>query len=362
MLRNWFLKMMAAGVAAAGAAGCTNAPSADYILVCGTYTDSGSHGIYSVRFSAADGSMAVIDSVKAANPSYLTIAPDGRHVYAVGECGSASCVYAIDFNAATGRFGAVQRVEGVGADPCFIALAGSELLTADYSGGSVTVFSLAPDGSIAGRKRCDRFSGRGPDSLRQAAPHIHCAMPSPGGSSLLISDLGTDRIYRYNIGPEGATPADSLQLAPGFGPRHIAFNNSGSLCYVIGELSGDVAVIDTDSLAVMQRVECDSLHVRGSADIHLSRDGRFLYASNRLKADGIRVFAVDDRGLLSAVQYVPTGKHPRNFFITPCDRFLLVAARDDNSITAYRRDPATGFLSPTAGRLSLPHPVCVTAP
>lgn len=351
---------MAAGMVASAATGCGNTPSGDCILVCGTYTDSGSHGIYSVRFSAADGSMAVIDSAAATNPSFLTIAPDGRHVYAVGESGSSSCVYSIGYDAATGHFGEVERVEGVGADPCFIALAGNEIVTADYSGGSVTVFGLTADGRVAQRKRCDKFAGCGPDSLRQASPHIHCTMPSPDGSILLVSDLGTDRIYRYTIGTEGALLADTMQLTPGFGPRHIAFAPGGTMCYVIGELSGDIAVIDAGSLTLRQTVECDTLHVRGSADIHLSRDGRFLYASNRLHADGIRVFAIDGKGLLSSVQYVPTGKHPRNFFITPCDRYLLVAARDDNSIIAYSRDLVTGHLTATGRSITLPHPVCIT--
>ncbi|MGN1245532.1 MAG: lactonase family protein, partial [Muribaculaceae bacterium] len=333
---------------------------ADYILVCGTYTDNGSHGIYSVRFSGSDGSLSVIDSVQAKNPSYVAIAPDGRHVYAVGECGGESCVYSVDYDASTGIFGSIVRLDSVGADPCYIALAGNHIVTADYSGGSVSVFDLDADGKIARLSRCDQFSGCGADSLRQASPHIHCTMPSPDNKMMLVSDLGTDRLYRYAIGTEGIALTDTMQLAPGFGPRHIAFSADGKMCYVIGELSGDIAVIDVDSLTVKQTVTCDTLHVRGSGDIHLSHDRRFLYASNRLEGDGIRAFAVDADGLLTDVQYQPTGKHPRNFFITPCDRYLLVAARDDNSITVYSRDIATGRLTATGKSLQLPHPVCIT--
>ena len=359
MHKNRLIRALAAGAVAGAAVSCGTAPT-DYILVCGTYTDTDSHGIYSVLFSGSDGSMTVIDSVRAENPSYVAIAPDGRHVYAVGESGGNSCVYTVDYDAATRHFGNVERTDTVGADPCFIAIAGKQIVTADYSGGSVSVFDLNADGKIAGRSRCDLFTGCGADSVRQASPHIHCTMPSPDHRLMLVSDLGTDRLYRYAIGAEGATLTDTMQLAPGFGPRHIAFAADGKMCYVIGELSGDVAVIDVDSLTVKQTVTCDTLHVRGSGDIHLSHDGRFLYASNRLEGDGIRVFAVDTHGLLTDVQYQPTGKHPRNFFITPCDRYLLVAARDDNSITVYSRDITTGRLTATGKSLHLPHPVCIT--
>ena len=352
---------MISALMAGAAASCGTSP-AEYILLCGTYTDNGSHGIYSVRFSSADGSMSVIDSVEAENPSYVALAPDGKHVYAVGESGNHSCVYTVGYDPASGHFGDIERLDSVGADPCYIAVAGKEVVTADYSGGSMSVFSITPDGTIGMRTRCEQFSGSGPDTLRQAAPHIHCTRVSPDHRHLLVSDLGTDRIYRYSIGEQGITLADTLALSPGFGPRHIDFTPDGRHCYVIGELSGDVAAIDFDgnSLAVKQTIVCDTLRVRASGDLHVSRDGRFLYASNRREGDGIRVYAIGADGRLENVEYVPTGKHPRNFFITPCDRYLLVAARDDNRIDVYSRDTATGRLTATGKSLHLPHPVCIT--
>lgn len=369
MQKRNFSKIIASA-AIAGAVSCNNAP-ADYILVLGTYTDAyavegsdtlaKSRGIYSVRFSVADGSMTLVDSVEAENPSYVVIAPDGRHVYAVGESGDNSCVYSIGYDAGRGHFGAVERFDSVGADPCFIAIAGDEVVTADYSGGSVSVFALDDDGKIAKRVRCDRFSGSGPDSLRQASPHIHCAMPSPDGKTMFVSDLGTDCLYRYSVGKDGCVITDTIHLDPGFGPRHIAFSTDGNTCYVIGELSGNVAVIDVGSLLVKQTVICDPLRVRASGDIHLSRDGRFLYASNRRQDDGIRVYSIGSDGRLSDVEYIPTGKHPRNFFVTPCDRYLLVAARDDNRIDVYSRDPDSGRLTFTGKSFVVPRPVCITS-
>ena len=109
-----------------------------------------------------------------------------------------------------------------------------------------------------------------------------------------------------------------------------------------------------------QSIVADSLHARGSADIHLSPDGRFLYASNRLKGDGIAIFTVDKKdGTLAPAGYQPTAAHPRNFAITPNGKFLLAACRDGNVIQVFRRDPQTGLLTNTQRDIRLSMPVCI---
>ena len=115
----------------------------------------------------------------------------------------------------------------------------------------------------------------------------------------------------------------------------------------------------TKSLSLLQTIEADSVHAHGSADIHLSPDEKFLYVSNRLEADGVVVFKVNNGGQLQRVGYQPTGKHPRNFMITPSGNHLLVACRDDNNIEIYKRDAATGLLSATGKSIKLPSPVFV---
>lgn len=124
-----------------------------------------------------------------------------------------------------------------------------------------------------------------------------------------------------------------------------------------------VTVLDYDgkTLSPVQYELADTLNAAGSGDIHLSRDGRFLYASNRLKGDGLAIFSVDpDSGLISKIGYQPTGPHPRNFLITPDDRYVLVACRDSNAIEIYARDVASGLLTPTGRKINTPHPVCLT--
>ena len=98
----------------------------------------------------------------------------------------------------------------------------------------------------------------------------------------------------------------------------------------------------------------------GSADIHLSPDGRFLYTSHRLKEDGIGIFCVDpESGLVRRIGYQPTGRHPRNFAISPGGKFLLCGCRDENAIEIYAIDPDTGLLSLTGKTISVGAPVCV---
>ena len=112
-------------------------------------------------------------------------------------------------------------------------------------------------------------------------------------------------------------------------------------------------------LTARQDIRADRVDARGAADIHISPDGKFLYASLRLKNDGIAVFSIADDGTLTDVGYQTTGVHPRNFNITPDGRFVLVACRDENAIEVYRRDAKTGLLKDTGTRISLEKPVYV---
>jgi 6-phosphogluconolactonase (cycloisomerase 2 family) len=158
---------------------------------------------------------------------------------------------------------------------------------------------------------------------------------------------------------------ESLKEFPvpaGTGPRHFDFHPNGRYVYLLGELSGQVLVFDYSSgmLTQKQTIASDTVGAHGSADIHVSPDGRFVYASNRLKADGIAIFTVNpDDGKLTKIGYQPTGLHPRNFAITPNGKYLLVACRDDNKIQVFSIDSKTGLLSDTHRDILLGKPVCV---
>ena len=151
--------------------------------------------------------------------------------------------------------------------------------------------------------------------------------------------------------------------ADGSGPGHMCFHPDGKRAYVITELSGDVVVMDTEggrTAEIIQTAKADTVGGEGSADIHLSPDGRFLYASCRLKADGLAVFRVSaETGKIERTGYCPTGKHPRNFAITPNGRYILVACRDENAIEIYSVDKDTGMPVDTGKRIPAKAPVCV---
>ena len=154
----------------------------------------------------------------------------------------------------------------------------------------------------------------------------------------------------------------TVQLPEGEGPRHLDFHPNGQFAYVLGELSGQVTVLayQDGQFTPVQTVEADTLQAGGSADIHLTPDGRFLYASNRLQGDGLAIFSVDEAtGRLTRVGYQPTLRHPRNFTITPNGRFLLCASRDDNAIQVFSIDPATGLLKDTDQTIQTNKPVCL---
>ncbi len=199
----------------------------------------------------------------------------------------------------------------------------------------------------------------------QAEPHVHCAMFTPDGKHVVATDFSADRLMHFDIEENAAlVPSQTpfTAVAPGTGPRHIAFSPDGEHAYVIGELSGEITAfkVDGGSFETIQTVPADSLGGHGSADIHLSPDGRFLYSSNRLVADGIAIFAVDPSdGTLNQVGYQLTGPHPRNFNLTPDGRFLLCACRDSDAVEMYSRDCDTGLLSLVGAIASLPHPTCV---
>ena len=117
---------------------------------------------------------------------------------------------------------------------------------------------------------------------------------------------------------------------------------------------------DKGNLTPVQSVETDTLHASGSADIHITPDGRFLYASNRLKGDGIAIFSIDPaNGQLTKVGYQLTGVYPRNFVITPNGKFLLCACRDSNVVQVYEIDKQSGLLRDTEKDIRVSKPVCL---
>ena len=333
------------------------------MIFVGTYTDGGIRGVYSYRFNQVTGEAEVLDSLEMTNPSYLTVSRNDRLIYVVSETHDDKASFNIVRVYPNGSMRLIDSVPTEGKDPCYVATNGEIALTANYSGGSMSVFRLSQCGTLA--ELATKFPGAigGPDLSRQNAPHVHCACFTPDGRYVLATDFSADRILSFSIeGQEVIANGVAADVSADSGPRHLTFSNDGRFAYVMSELSGNVSVFGYKQgrLEKLQEIVSDSVGARGGADIHLSPDGRFLYSSNRLKAEGIAIFAVNSQtGLLTLVGYQPTAAHPRHFNITPNGRFLLCCCRDSNKIQVYRRDNKTGLLTDTHQDILLSKPVCV---
>lgn len=333
-------------------------------MLVGTYTDGGSRGIYSYRFNQETGEAVLLDSLAMRNPSFLTISHDGGLVYAVSETndGNAS-LNTIRLNRRDGSMQLLNSAETEGADPCYVATNGKYVLTANYSGGSMSVFRLSRQGTTA--ELVTRYLGAtgGPDLTRQDAPHVHCSCFTPDGKYALATDFSAERILSYRLTGQGVVGNGvAAQVSADSGPRHLVFSRDGRYAYLMSELSGKVTVFSYHEgrLERLQEIVSDSVGARGGADIHLSPDGKFLYSSNRLKAEGIAIFAVDRQtGKLTYKGYQPTAAHPRQFNITPNGQFLLCCCRDSNKIQVFRRNLQTGMLTDTHKDIHVSRAVCV---
>lgn len=343
-----------------------NEEPAEIAMLVGTFTDGESKGIYTFRFNQETGTATALSTFELPNPSYLTTSEDGKFVYAVSEMsGKQSAVYALAFDKDSGELRLLNSEPTIGTGPCYISTNGKEVLTANYSGGSMSVFPLRSNGSIEPVDTLFEGLAHGADAERQSDPHMHCALFSPDGKYIFATDFSSDRILRFVLHPKDIVPhlsAEATEVAPGSGPRHLTFSPNGQYAYLINELSGKIIAYSYHDgcLKQLQTITADTLAARGSADIHLSPDGKYLYASNRLKGDGIAIFAVDEQtGMLAKVGYQPTGIHPRNFNISPNGKFLLVACRDSHVIQVYRRNETTGMLEDSRQDIVIDKPVCI---
>ncbi|MGM9802830.1 MAG: lactonase family protein [Muribaculaceae bacterium] len=360
-LINTTLTLMATSIIAS--CGTNTTDPNQLTMVVGTYTYDTSHGIYAFRFNQDNAQCQILDSAKVSNPSYVAITANGKHLYAVTEEGDQSMVNAFHFDSSTGSMKLINSVSA-DADPCHITLINDSCLSvANYSGGSVQIFKTLPSGALCeGAQRITFNCPVGPDTLRQTSPHMHFTIVSPNGKLLYANDLGTDCVHAIDLS-QGNKPLESTKVAPGYGPRHSVFSADGKHLYLLNELSGTIVVFDHDSntgsLTQTQDIVADSVNAKGSADITISPDGKFLYASHRLKNDGVSCYAIDADGKLTRIGFTATGLHPRNFIITPNGKYMLVACRDSNSIEVYERNLQTGLLTATGINIAVPRPVCI---
>lgn len=338
-------------------------------LLVGSYSNPGDTALRVYDFYPRTDSVSCRASIPVSNASYFTFAPSGM-LYAVSESDKeGSSVTALRPTGDPEAYEVVNSLPVGSASPCYINVSpdGRFVATANYSGGTVTIFPIAADGSLLPRKQTIKFDGSGPVTDRQEKSHPHCVTFTPDGKYMLVNDLGMDQIHQFRLLREKdtlveSTPTAEVQIRPGSGPRHLVFDRQGTTAYLVNELADNVTVLkyDGSTLSPVQYIAADTLGAMGAGDIHLSPDERHLYASLRLKNDGVVTYDVDPQtGLLTYKAHTPTLRHPRNFTLTPDGSQMLVAGRDDNAVQIFSVDPTTGIPAPTGQRINLPKPVCV---
>lgn len=342
-------------------------------LAIGTYTGKESKGIYIYRFNAATGKAEPLSSTDSSqHPSFVAFSPNGKFLYAVNETGGSQPggVSAYAFDKKTGKLTFLNQQLSKGDHPCYISIdkKGSWAMVGNYSGGNLSAFAINKDGSLHPAAQVIQHTGSSINQQRQEKAHVHAAVFSPDEQYVFSPDLGMDKIMGYEFRPAAPTPlapSSATLTLPGGGPRHLTFHPMKKYAYLIEELSGTVAVFayQKGTLRFIQRVATHPAEfkgAKGSADIHVSPDGKFLYASNRGDANTITVFSVGSNGRLQWKGYQSTlGVHPRNFMIDPTGNYLLVANRDTNNIVIFKRNKHTGLLRATGQQISVPNPVCL---
>jgi len=350
----------------------------DYYLIAGTYTKGKSEGIYVYKFNSGSGDVSPVNKATGIkNPSFLAVSPDQRFVYAVEENhGGANVgnVVAYSFNKTDGSLTKLNSLPSSGEDPCYIAVdkTGKWVIVGNYSSGTLAVLSVNKDGSLGKTVTKIAHKGTGPNKDRQEGPHVHSTVLSPDNKFLFVPDLGIDKvmIYAFNVKTGKLTPAKkpSASVRPGSGPRHFDFHPNGKYAYVMEEMGGAVTAFAYDAatggLKAIQTISSlppDYKGSIGSADIHVSPDGRFLYASNRGESNTLAIYSIDaTTGKLKFLAHQSTmGNIPRNFSFDPTSNFLLVANQESDNIVIFKRDANTGLLTDTGKRIDVGNPVCI---
>ncbi len=347
-------------------------------MYVGTYTNQQSKGIYGYRFQPSGKFTPLGLVAETVNPTFLAVDHIGKFVYAANEISTyegkpAGSIGAFAIDPATGRLRPLNTVSSGGPGPCHVSLdcTGKWLFIANYNGGSLAMFPVHEDGSLGDASAFIQHSGSSVDPQRQQGPYAHSADVSPDNRFVLAADLGLDHVMVYRLdaakGTLTANDPPFAALAPGSGPRHLAFGKDGKFVYVLNEMAATVTAFRYDagagSLDRTQTVSMlpdDYTGPKSGAEIAVHADGKFLYASNR-EHDSIAIFRLDESsGALSAAGRVSTqGKTPRHFAIDPTGALLLAANQDSGSIVVFHIDRSTGGLTPTGDILNVDSPVCV---
>jgi 6-phosphogluconolactonase (cycloisomerase 2 family) len=343
---------------------------------CYTTTDRNGHGsgISTYRMDPATGvweHLNVLEGIT--NPSFLAIDPRERFLYCV-HGGSGQGVSSFAITPGSGALTYLNTQPSGGTNPVHLSIppSGACLVVANYTGASVAMLAIAPDGTLNSASSVLGLTGEpGPDPVEQPGPHPHDIPLDPTGQFAVVPDKGLDRVFVFRLdtsqGKLVPTEQGSVQARPGAGPRHAAFHPRAPYLYVINELDSTVATFrfQSDSgtltqLQVLTSLPAEFTERSTGAEIAVAPSGRFVYASNR-GHDSIVICAVDpNSGVLTTVGWEPTqGRQPRHFALDPSGSFLYAANQASDCITTFAVDHIRGTLKSTGQVVRTGSPVSI---
>lgn len=334
----------------------------------GTYTKGSSKGVYAFTLDTEKAALSEAMLVaELGDPTYVAVSKDNTNLYAIDKQGERSGLASFSINQETGRLTPLhtQLAEGIPACHVSVNKANSTVFTANYHRGIVQAYPII-DGALQPVSSVIQHEGAGPHE-RQEKPHTHYAGLTPDEQYVVAVDLGTDEITTYAYNEQILSEVHTFKTCPGSGPRHLAFHPNGKYAYVMTELSNEVITLAYNAAdGRFEEIQYISTLPKGFTDnaqgsaIHISLDGRFVYAGNR-GPDNIAIFKVDDTtGKLTLVEHTSTEGHwPRDFSLDPTEQFLVASNQESHNLVLYARDAESGRLTLLQKDIEVPHPVCV---
>jgi 6-phosphogluconolactonase len=341
----------------------------------GTRSTDAGQGILAARFDSNSGRLSSIGMVaELTKPAWLLAHPRLPVLYSTSEVSGESRVFAFSRDPATGKLTLINSVAsgGGGATHLTFDAEAKALFVAHYGTGHVSWLPTADDGRLGIPNSVQSNYGTGPNQQRQTSPHAHGVVVDPSGRFVLAADLGADRIFVYGFDPATRQLVPAAQpfaaATPGSGPRHLTFHPNGKFLFLVTEMAAEVVSYRWDAkqarLQHIQTLPMDEptfSEQKSAAHIAISRDGRYVYASNR-GANAIAVFAVNSNdGTMKLVQRISSqGKTPWDFSLDPTGRWMLVANTNSNAIAVFAVNPETGELTATQETMTVTLPSNVT--
>lgn len=305
-----------------------------------------------------------------AEPTFLAMHPNKRHVYAVNEIEEGT-VTAYQIESGEPRIDKINRVSSGSGGPCHCHThpSGNYLFVAHYSGGVVSVLPIGDDGGLGSPVDIVKHRGSSEHPDRQTQPHPHSILSGPAGRFLYVPDLGTDEIIVYRLDEQSGSlkQVTVVNVQSGAGPRYLDFHPNGTHVYVTNELNSTVTTFErdreTESLIEIDTVSTVPPEFDGEnfpSDIHVHPSGKWVFCSNR-GHDSIAVFEVEEQkgGLIRRGSELTRGKWPRSFALNDSGQLLMVGNVHTDSVSFFRFDGQVGTLDQAGDSLDVPDPVFV---